>query len=230
MRTRFPQSASVRVVALLAACGVAAPAAIAAISAGDTQPATAEPGRTLPSVAGFDAGVAAKFSVLRGARDASDHATAGTLSADPSSRGADIDVTYARSTGMNVGAARRVDADPETYAVPGQGVVCVVQSAGSGACTPNEHIGEDFQVQVCGQVPRGIVSLTGLVADDVSAVAVRLRDRSLVPVSVARNFVDARLPVHSEWELPVAVQLTGARGTATAPVANLAPADLSCSG
>jgi hypothetical protein len=230
MRIRLPQSATVRVAAVLAACGVAAPAAVAAISAGDSEPATAAPGRTLQPVAGFDADVAAKFSIMRSARHASDQATVGTLSADASRRSADIDVAYARSTGMNVDAARQIADNPETYVVPGQGVVCIVQSAGSGACTPNEHIGRDFQIQVCGQLPRDVISLTGLVADDVSAVAVRLRDRSVVPVSVSRNFVDARLTVHGESDLPVAVELTTGEGTATAPVAGLLPADLNCAG
>jgi hypothetical protein len=230
MSIRFPQRASVRVAAVLAACGVAAPAAVAAIGAGDSEPAAGAPGQTLQPVSGFDADVAAKFGVMRSSRHAGDRATVGTLSADSSRRGADIDVAYARSTGMNVDAARQIADSPQTYVVPGQGVVCIVQSAGSEACTPNEHVGEDFQVQVCGQLPRGVISLTGLVADDVSAVAVRHRDASVVPASVSRNFVDARLAVHGESDLPVAVELTTDRGTATVPVAGLAPTDLNCAG
>jgi hypothetical protein len=229
MRTRLPRHTTVRAAAVLAACAVAAPAAVAAMSPGDTQPATGVPGRTLPPVAGFDADVTARFSVLRVPRRADDRLTVGTLGADRSRRGADVDLGYARSTGMNVDAARRVADSPETYVVPGQGVVCIVRSAGGGTCTPNEHVHEDFQVQACGQLPRGVISLTGLVADDVSAVVVRQRDRSLVPASVSRNFVDARLAVHGEPDLPVAVELASSRGTVTVPVAQLALADLSCS-
>jgi hypothetical protein len=163
-------------------------------------------------------------------RDANDRATVGTLSADASRRGADIDIDYARSTGMNVGEARQIADNPETYAVPGQGVVCIIQSGGGGTCTPNEHIGEDFQVQVCGQLPRGTIAITGLVPDDVSAVAVRRQDRSAVLVPASLNFVNARLAVHGESDLPVAVEMTTVQGTASAPVSALAPAALNCSG
>jgi hypothetical protein len=229
MNHRFTRSATARLAAIVAACGMAAPAAVAAIRTHDAAPATWAPGATQPPVAVFDASVAARFSVLQATRGTSDPATPDTASADSVSRPADIDAAYARSTGMNVGAARLVADNPKTYAVPGQGVVCIVQSAAGGACTPIEHVGEDFLIQACGRLPRGIVSLTGLVADDVSRIAMRLRDGRAVPVSASRNFLNARLTVRSESDLPVAVELTSGARTASAPVAALSPADLRCS-
>jgi hypothetical protein len=140
----------------------------------------------------------------------------------------DIDADFARSNGMNVAAARQVAVSPKTYAVPGRGVVCVLESGGGGGCTPNEYVGLDFQVQTCGSLPRGTVAVSGLVTDDVVAVAIRLRSGKTVPVASVNNFMVARLTVRGNSEAPVAVQLKSDGGTSSIPVVSPRVDDLDC--
>ena len=122
-------------------------------------------------------------------------------------RPAGVDAGFARSNGINLSEARRVSTD--TFAAPGEGVTCVLDSIGAAACTPDAAIGKDFLTQVCGRVAAGAVAVTGLVPDGTSAVTIRLKNGGVVNASVTANYLDARVSVTADGEQPTAVEYGG---------------------
>jgi hypothetical protein len=85
----------------------------------------------------------------------------------------------------------------------------VIDPNGAAACTPDAAVGRDFLTQTCGQVAQGYVAVTGLVPDGTGAVVVRREDGSTINAGVSANYVDVRVPVAAEGELPIAVEYGG---------------------
>jgi len=122
--------------------------------------------------------------------------------------------------GANISLARRIGAQKDSaHAVPGRDVVCVVDGDRS-ECTPNEYLGRSFSVGICSGLPTGVISIAGMVPDDVSNVAVLLKDGSTTPVVVHRNYLDIEVRVP-----PVAIRWRAADGgVVNTPVPPVEPA------
>lgn len=119
--------------------------------------------------------------------------------------------------GMNTDLARearKTATGASTYAVPGNGTVCLYGNEVGGACAP---IGEALStpaltVGVCGQsIPRGQLIIAGLVADNVTDVQVKLRDGTTARGDVQQNVFTAYSPITAAT-LPVETTWTGADG------------------
>jgi hypothetical protein len=100
--------------------------------------------------------------------------------------------------------ARRVA--PSVFAVPGQGVICLLRSRGGSACSPAGVAGRNFVTTGCAGLPSGVVAVSGLVPDGPRHVRVRLRSGRTVSVRVSSNYMSARLNVRRAADLPVAVE------------------------
>lgn len=207
---------------LLVVPGVAA--GVAAL--GGESPTVGTPGSRIDRARAVPSAVAAKLGVFRTAQHPDDRPTVGRPSRAFTP---DIDVAYAESTGMNLDLARLVHRGKRIFAIPGSDVLCLVNAGGSAACLPDATIGRAFGTQSCGaDLPSGVVSVSGLVADSVSSVSVRKRDGSSVPVAVQSNFAYIELEVSGDAQLPIAVDLVQGGKATSAPVTTVAMSDLQC--
>lgn len=209
-----------RRMALLVTLGaIATPTAIATVGSGD-EPKSGVPGSEVAQPSAATPSVKNRFAIFRASAQATDRPTIGThAGAAAGQRLADIDAGYAKSTGMNLALARRVSADKRAFAVPGQGVVCLVQDTGSASCTPDEHVGGDFQVQTC--TPDGKLAVFGLVADNARRGVLRLKGGGAAETLVRRNYLEVTVNPTNADEVPVAVELVdkeGARQSYPIPV------------
>jgi len=141
---------------------------------------------------------------------------------------ADVDAEYVRASGMDVSLGRRLRASPRVFAVPGRGSVCLIYERGGGECAPAARADRNFQVQTCGFVGRGRFQVSGLVADSVSAVALRLRDGRLTPLRISRNFATVTRRALTTQQLPEAVELHEANADHTVEVPTVSLDTLDC--
>jgi hypothetical protein len=158
-------------------------------------PGLGKPGTTHTPPSSASAQVKQRLGVFRRGARSDDRPTA-------------VDATYARSNGINLSQARRVR-PTGTFVAPGQGVTCVIDANGAAVCTPDEAVGKDFLTQTCGEIGAGVVAVTGLVPDGINAVTIRRKDGSALNASVTANYLDARVPVVAEGEVPTAVEYGG---------------------
>jgi hypothetical protein len=121
---------------------------------------------------------------------------------------------------MNPDLARRINASgPPVHAIPGRGVVCVVDATQSGSCTPDEFVGKDFLIATCGDLPSGSFKVSGLVPDTVANATLRGVGGASVPAEVEENFLTAQIddtPAAVVWE-------TGGGQDAEVPLPRIEP-------
>jgi len=192
--------------ALLAVLVTGLAAAVAVAQRGpqsqpDRAPRVGVPGTVLPA-ADASPEIKQRFGVLRRA------ARTGDLPTDAGSS-PDVDRTYVQASGLNLKHGRRLSGTKPVYVVPGEGVVCTLYGGESASCTPNEAVGQDFQVQTCGAVPQGVVSVSGLVPDGVRTALIRRSDGGGTEVAVQGNYLDASVPVIADGDIPTAVEYGG---------------------
>lgn len=111
---------------------------------------------------------------------------------------------------MNTGLARRLnESGPPQWAVPGRGVVCVIDSTQSGSCTPDEFVGKDFLIATCGGLSAGTYEVSGMVPDTVQDATLSGSGGAKATAEVDENFLAAQID-----ETPTAVTLEHADGGA----------------
>jgi hypothetical protein len=199
--------------ALLAVLVTGLVAAVAVAQRSEDEPIVGAPGTVLAPVSDSPTKVKQKLGVLRRAARPTDRPTK-----------ANVDPTYARSTGLNLNEARRLRGTKDVYVVPGQDVTCLLTGGQGATCTPDEAVGKDFQVQTCGQVPKGVVSVSGLVPDGVASAVIRRKDGSVLNVAVEANYIDASVSVAGAGDVPTAVEFKGS----SAPLHVVAPDEMDC--
>jgi hypothetical protein len=167
-----------------------------------------------------------RFRVFRTASRPADRVRVAT----PESPAGDVDAGYVRDNGMDVSLGRRLRSSPRVFAVPGRGSVCLIFERAGGECTPAAVAHRSFQVHTCGHTRRGSYDLSGLVADGVDAVFLRLAGGDRIRLGISRSFVDVTRSSRSRAELPTAVELVGPRGTQRVKVPRVTLESLACEG
>lgn len=120
-----------------------------------------------------------------------------------------------RRFGLNASLARRVGtgiAGHPLYLVPGNGYVCLGGQDVGSSCV-DEHQLEDSRPQLdvsqCGQIPQGMIALSGIAPDGITNLAV-VRAGTKTPIGIAHNAFFTTVPIASG--VPDSVQWTDATG------------------
>jgi hypothetical protein len=215
--------------------GFAAPCWAQPETAGDVSCINAQPPygehMSVPSAGEAQTVLSSQYGVFRTDRTADDIPIVGSVgdATSPSQAGyADVDQEYVVNTGMRVGLSRRVRTTSRIFAIPANGTTCIVEGAGVATCTPNEYVGEDFQVQVCGYLQSGRVSVSGLVKDGVSGATVITKAGTRVSMHVFRNYASQIYTASAESDLPASVELVSSSRTTTHAVSSLDAEALTC--